>query len=180
MSRLDKMHAGNLRRNPCMAPETAERAWRRVFRSARILVLFCLALATPLRADTISGTVKDPSGAVVVGARIEITGGELSQALVLTSDATGKFTAPNLRPGGYSIRVVKDGFEELVTGIELKGEADIPLSLTIAEQQAEVNVTDKATMFANSRMRQGHTEHGCWNLRIRVRYDYSSGRYQQI
>lgn len=133
-----------------MAPETAERAWRRVFRSARILVLFCLALATPLRADTISGTVKDPSGAVVVGARIEITGGELSQALVLTSDATGKFTAPNLRPGGYSIRVVKDGFEELVTGIELKGEADIPLSLTIAAQQAQVNVTEKATMFANS------------------------------
>ena len=150
MSRLGQMHAENLTPKPSLAPETAHRCWRRVFRSARILVFFCLALATPLRADTISGTVKDPSGAVVVGARIEITGSELPQALVLTSDATGKFTAANLKPGGYSIRVVKDGFEELVTKIELKGEADIPLSLTIAAQQARVDVAEKATMFANS------------------------------
>jgi hypothetical protein len=45
---------------------------------------------------------------------------------------------------------VKDGFKELITRIELKGEADIPLSLTIAAQQAQVNVTEKATTFANS------------------------------
>ena len=45
---------------------------------------------------------------------------------------------------------MKDGFEELVTRVELKGEADIPLSLTIAAQQAQVNVTEKATAFANS------------------------------
>src|SRR5262249_46802604 len=39
------------------------------------LLLFLLAAATGLRADTITGTIKDPSGAVVAGARIEITGG---------------------------------------------------------------------------------------------------------
>src|ERR1700723_2723549 len=115
MSRLDQMHAENLTPKPSLAPETAHRCWRRVFRSARILVFFCLALATRLRADTISGTVKDPSGAVVIGARIEITGGDLSQPIILTSDEFGKFTAPNLKPGRYSIRVAKDGFEELVT-----------------------------------------------------------------
>ena len=35
-----------------------------------VFVLLCLACAAGVRADTISGTVKDPSGAVVAGARV--------------------------------------------------------------------------------------------------------------
>ena len=115
-----------------------------------ILAFLCLALATHLRADTISGTVKDPSGAVVAGARIEITGGDLSQPLVFTSDESGKFIAPNLKPGKYSVRVVKEGFDDLVTTVDLKGTADLPLSLTIAAQQTRVTVTEKSRGFANS------------------------------
>jgi hypothetical protein len=114
------------------------------------LTLLCLAVATRLLADTISGTVKDPSGAVVVGARIEITGGSLTQPIILTSDDSGKFVAPNLTPGKYSVRVAKAGFDELVTTLDLKGAADLPLSLTIAAQQTSVTVTEKNTAFANS------------------------------
>jgi len=109
-----------------------------------------LAFAARLRADTISGTVKDPSGAVVPGARIEISGGGLPQPLVLTSDDSGKFTAPNLSPGKYTVRVTKEKFDELVVPVDLKGAADLPLNLTIAAQQAEVTVTGKSMAFANS------------------------------
>ena len=42
------------------------------------VLLLCLAAPAWLYADTISGTVLDPSGAVIVGARVEITGGDLS------------------------------------------------------------------------------------------------------
>jgi hypothetical protein len=120
------------------------------FLHASILTLFCLAFATYLRADTLSGTVKDPSGAVVVGARIEITGGSLSQPIVLTSDDSGKFAAPNLTAGKYSVRVAKEGFDDLVTTVDLKGATELPLSLTISAQQTRVTVTEKSTGFANS------------------------------
>jgi hypothetical protein len=110
----------------------------------------CIIFPAPLRADTISGTVRDPSGAVVVGARIEITGGNLVQPLVLTSDGAGKFSAPDLAPGKYSVRVAKEGFNELVTPVDLQGTADLPLALTIAEQQTKVTVSDKSMAFANS------------------------------
>ena len=115
-----------------------------------ILALIWLGLAIRLRADTISGTVKDASAAVVIGARIEITGGNLSQPLLLTSDESGKFVAPNLDAGKYSIRVAKEGFDDLVTTIDLQGMADLALRLTITAQQTSVTVNEKSTAFANS------------------------------
>src|SRR5437762_6226066 len=115
-----------------------------------ILTLLSAPLTTPLRADTISGTVKDPSGAVVAGARIEISGSALAEPLVLTSDDTGKFVAANLSAGKYSVRVAKEGFDELLTTVDLHGTADLPLSLTITPQQTSVTVNEKSSAFANS------------------------------
>jgi Peptidase family M1 domain/Carboxypeptidase regulatory-like domain len=120
------------------------------FFRAFVLALLGLALATNAWADTISGTVKDPSGAIVVGARVEISGGSLAQPIVLVSDDTGKFAAPNLTPGKYSVRVTKDGFDELITAVELHGTANLPFSLTIATKQTSVTVSEKNTAFANS------------------------------
>ncbi len=115
-----------------------------------ILAFCCLVFAGPLRADTISGTVKDPSGAVVAAARIEITGGSLSQPLQLVSDEFGKFVAANLTAGKYSLRVAKEGFDDLVTIVDLHGTADLGLSLTITAQQTSVTVNEKSSAFANS------------------------------
>jgi len=114
------------------------------------LVLLCLVLARPLRADTISGTVKDPSGGLVADARVEITGGALTQPIMLASDNTGRFTALHLDPGRYSIRVIKAGFEDLVTSVDLHGAADLQLTLKIAPQQTNVRVSGKGRELANS------------------------------
>ena len=76
---------------------------------------------TRLLAETISGTVQDPSGAVIAGARIEITGGDLTQPLVLASDGLGKFASPDLKPGTYSLRVTREGFEPLIKDCRLAG-----------------------------------------------------------
>lgn len=82
---------------------------------AFLLAVLCLPGAARLNADTLTGTVKDPSGSAVTGARIEITGGTLSQPLVLTTDSEGKFSEPDLSAGKYTVRVSKDGFEDSVT-----------------------------------------------------------------
>ena len=150
MSRADDMHVTNRKAQSRGAGGARLRGGVARFFYAAIVALLCLTLAVRLAADTISGTVKDPSGAVVAGARIEISGGGVAQAIVLTSDQTGKFAAPNLNPGSYSVRVVKDGFDELVKTVELEGTAELALNLTIAEQQSSVNVSEKNSAFANS------------------------------
>jgi hypothetical protein len=135
-------------------PSDAARSLPRVkqFFPPRMLVvaLLGLALAANLRADTISGTVKDPSGAVVVNARIEITGNAIPQPIILLSDESGRFSAPHLSAGKYSVRVAKEGFEELITPVDLHDVANLDLSLIIAAQQTSVNVTEKSTGLGNS------------------------------
>jgi len=125
------------------------RASRR-FPLVLILAVLCLAAATPLKADTITGTVKDPSGAAVVGARVEIGGRTLTEPVVVMTDGEGKFAAANLSAGSYSVRVHKEGFDESLASLDLKGTAELPVNLTIASQQISVKVAGKAAAFANS------------------------------
>jgi Peptidase family M1 domain/Carboxypeptidase regulatory-like domain len=120
------------------------------FFCATVFALLCLGAAPDLRADTISGTIKDPSGAVIAGARIEISGGNLQQPVVLKSDESGKFSAPSLSTARYSLRITKEGFEENTTTVDLHGTANLDLRLAIAEQQTSINVTEKSLAFANS------------------------------
>jgi hypothetical protein len=119
-------------------------------RRLAVLSLICLVFSPHLRADTISGTIKDPSGSLVAGARIEITGGDLSQPQRFTSDESGKFSAPNLKAGKYSIRIAKEGFDDLVTVVDLNGTADLQMKLTITEQRTSITVNEKSAAFANS------------------------------
>ena len=122
------------------------------FQLGRLLLVLalCAGAAGVLRADTITGTVKDPQGQLVPGARIEISGSGLSAPVVLTSDAEGKFSAPDLKPGKYSVRITQAGFEPVVQTVDLQGAADLELTLTLAAQQSTVIVTGRSTGYANS------------------------------
>ena len=117
---------------------------------AAFVALVTLLTGARLAADTLSGTVKDSSGAVVPGAKIEISGATLKAPLALTSGADGKFSAPDLAAGTYTVRVTKDGFDASSTTVEVKGAADVAVNLTIAAQQTTVNVTGARSGLANS------------------------------
>ena len=114
------------------------------------LLMLCVTSPVLLHAESISGTVLDPSGAVIVGARIEISGGELSQPIIFSSDARGRFVSPDLKPGNYSLRVTRQGFETLVKTVDLQGTAELELKLAIAKQREEVTVSGKGRAYANS------------------------------
>jgi len=117
---------------------------------AVFLAIVCVFLASSASADTISGAVKDPSGGVVPGARIEISANNLPQPIVVTSDNAGHFSVANLSAGTYSVRVSKDGFDALVKEVQLAGSAELDLKLTIATQQTSVSVSAGNLAFANS------------------------------
>src|SRR5882757_8227049 len=140
-----------LARNPLDTHHRGRRPLHlRRFRFLAALFLLGLGWGASLRADTVSGTVKDPAGLTVAGARIEITGEGLPQPLILISDEAGKFVARDLKPGKYSLHVSKEGFQPLDTSANLQGTAELSLTLAIAQQQTTVTVNDKTSAYANS------------------------------
>ena len=119
------------------------------FRLSRVApFLLCLLAPLWLHAQTISGTVQDPSGAFIAGAKIEISGTNLAQPVVLSSDSTGKFASPDLKPGTYTLRVMQDGFETLQKSVDVQGSLQLQLTLSIARQQINIAVGGKT--LANS------------------------------
>ena len=63
---------------------------------------------------TISGVVRDASGAVMPGATVTATSLSTGAARVTISNEQGFFTIPSLKPGDYTLTVVNMGFADFV------------------------------------------------------------------
>jgi hypothetical protein len=76
------------------------------------LLLSAAAMAQPLRGTgSITGTVRDTSGALVVGAQVEVRNAEQGIRRNITTDALGIFAVIALDPAtGYTVTVTKAGF----------------------------------------------------------------------
>jgi hypothetical protein len=59
---------------------------------------------------TLSGSITDPSGAVVPQAKVTVHGIATGLDRVVTSDSAGDYTVPSLLPGNYSVTVEASGF----------------------------------------------------------------------
>jgi carboxypeptidase family protein len=59
---------------------------------------------------TLTGTVKDSSGAVIPNAQVVITDVATGVTRTVSPGGGGPYTAPNLLPGTYEIRVTATGF----------------------------------------------------------------------
>src|SRR6202021_1909167 len=99
---------------------------------------------------SISGTVTDSSGATISGAMVTIRElGTNAMHTVRTSDV-GSYRVPQLSPGAYSVKVVRDGFQPSEQdGITLaidQGE-EIDIKLEVGSEQQTVNVTSEAPVI---------------------------------
>jgi hypothetical protein len=86
--------------------------------SVLVMVILAVWVACPAHGQvsgaTLSGTVSDSSGAVVPNAKISIKNVETGVTRDATSNNDGFFTAPNLVPGRYEVRVSAAGFNSAV------------------------------------------------------------------
>ena len=100
------------------------------------VVLMFLALATPLWAQkdagAIVGLVRDPSGAVVTGAKVTVTDVDRGIELTLSTNDAGEYVASPLRIGRYSVSVEKEGFKKAVAGpiqVNIQDRVNVDLKL---------------------------------------------------
>jgi hypothetical protein len=110
------------------------------------LLAFAATSIAQIATTSLRGVVKDPSGAVVPGAKITLTNGATGQVLSATSNAAGEYSFTQLPPAGYTIDVTATGFAEQKKAAELIVDqpATIDFVMTVKLQAEVVNVSAAA------------------------------------
>jgi len=118
-----------------------------MFLTLALAITFLLS-STLLLAQTnvgngsIQGSVTDPSGAVVSGAKITITEKSKGVASVRTSDSKGSYSSGSLIPGVYSVRVEAPGFKttEVPVTVQVDNTATANVKLEVGQTSQVVEV----------------------------------------
>lgn len=76
--------------------------------------MFAAAAAAQEIRGTILGQVTDPTSAAVPGAKVSIVNQATNVTVAVTTNMEGRYVAPFLPPGGYTIRVEKAGFSRVI------------------------------------------------------------------
>src|SRR5688572_22767724 len=117
-----------------------------MFSSLRSGAVLCCALLMPtaLYAQaSITGTVKDTSGAVLPGVTVEASSPELIEKVRNSvTDATGQYRIENLRPGTYAVTFTLTGFSTVRReGVELAGSATFTINADLRVGTLEETIT---------------------------------------
>ncbi len=128
--------------------------WR--FRRIAILVTV-LATSTPwinaqiaTTTATISGTVADPTGAVVPNADVQLVSPETAISRKFVADSRGRYTFTQLPPATYTLTVKAKGFESYQQGgivLNAGQSATQNVALTIGAETQSVVVTSEASQL---------------------------------
>ena len=118
---------------------------------AAFVVVFYLALGLHAHAQSIGGTVVDPSGAVVPNATVEIHNPVSKYDRSTNTDAAGKFGFTNIPFNPYHLTVTAPGFAPLAQDVEVRSSVplDVPIKLQVAGSSTSVNVEAGGDLVEN-------------------------------
>jgi hypothetical protein len=135
-----------------------------------LLLTFLLACAAPVSAQsdrgTITGSVTDPNGGLVAGAKVTATNINTGEVREATTSDEGTYTLPELAPAPYRISVEASGFktstlESIQVAVQSTRRADFTLELgaltdvvTITEESSPTIQTDSPVRQSNVTERQ--------------------------
>lgn len=100
---------------------------RVLIRLAGIAAIACASAVAQKDTGGIAGTVTDPSGAVVSGAKVIVTDVDRGTAVNTSTNAEGQYLASPLKIGRYTVTIEKSGFQKAVLG---------PVKVDVQEQPA--------------------------------------------
>jgi hypothetical protein len=108
-----------------------------------LMFIFCGQTFAQIDTGSVTGTVRDPSGALVQGAQCTLTNTATGISQHAKSTSAGAYTFEGVHPATYSLKVVAPGFKEYVlNGIQVHVQnvvtADVPLQLGAVNQEVTV------------------------------------------
>src|ERR1017187_3935550 len=99
-------------------------------------------------------TVKDPKGSVVINATVTVSDVDKGLVRGATGDGQGGYSARQLPPGTYTVKVEAAGFgkvEAKDVGVTVGGLVELPVALALATGKEVVEVSSQAELVETSR-----------------------------
>lgn len=122
--------------------------------SLTVLALLLFLAAFPVWGQidrgTIQGLVKDASGAVVPGAKVQIVRIDTNSTIELTTNGEGLYTAPNLPAATYRVVVEKVGFGTFTrepVEVQPRAQASVDVVLQAGGVNESITVTTEAPIL---------------------------------
>lgn len=127
----------------------------------RVAALLALSgsilLADGAQTGTVAGTVKDPSGAVLAGVKLQMRGENLQGVRTTTTNAKGDYRFLLLPPGRYSLTAELDGYNtvrvDLTASVNLATTLNIPMGkigTQVIEVTASATTIEQGTTTGNA------------------------------
>jgi hypothetical protein len=107
-----------------------------------VFVSLSAVAQTTASTGTIVGTVTDPTGAVIGGAKVSVRNIATNQEIPLTSNSAGSYNSGALEPGTYKVQVTAKGFSGVVETVvvQVGNTATFNPKLQIGQESTVVEV----------------------------------------
>src|SRR5689334_20005381 len=109
-----------------------------------IWIVLCSSIAFAQRdLGTITGTISDPQGAAVPGAKVTITEDATGLSYVVETSGAGEYVRPALKPGTYTVTAEAPGFRRVAQrNVVIVGgdRVGVPLTLAVGDISQTVEV----------------------------------------
>ena len=107
-------------------------------------------------AGTISGTVRDASGAVISAAKVTVTNVATSATRSVQTGSLGQFSIPALTPGNYEVTISSSNFATFQTKAEVGvgGVTTVDAQLNVGQSSTVVEVTAGAATQVNTQTQE--------------------------
>ncbi len=118
------------------------------------LICFSGTLSAQQVFGSIFGTVTDPTGAAVNGAKVTITETSKGTSSVVSSNESGNYTKGQLIPGTYQVSIEASGFQKAVStpiSVQVDFAARYDVALKVGNVTQEVEVTAAAPLLQSDR-----------------------------
>jgi len=113
-----------------------------------LVLVWCIPSVGQVIKGSMSGSVTDPSGAVVSGAKVRAKNVETGAAIESTTDSSGNFRLNLLSTGTYTVEITASGFKTAAqSSVVVAAGSDSSLGtvrMVVGEASTTVEVTAEA------------------------------------